>query len=78
MSEFFTDYPITQLGDTPGEVAPVRACRIVEYDGDKYVTVEVEGERAEIKAGYIYPRPARCGDCPPVKRSVLRQIARRP
>jgi len=62
----YTDYPITELGDTPGTRAPIRECRIISYDGDKYCTVAVCGVVTEIKTGYIYMRPGRCGDAPSI------------
>lgn len=55
----FTDYPITDLGDRPGAPAPIRACRIVSYDGNKYAQVLVGGYVVEIKAGYLYRTAAR-------------------
>lgn len=51
---FYTDYPILALGDKPGEAAPIRECELLSYDGDKYVTVKVEGIEVEFKAGYLY------------------------
>ena len=60
----FTDYPFTDLGDVPFEIAPVRSCKVLSYDGDKYVNIEVAGTRQHIKRFYIYPRRGRCGETP--------------
>jgi len=50
----WTDYPIRELGDVPREAAPVRECRVLEFDSDKYLTVRCEGITLDIKAGYVY------------------------
>ncbi len=55
---YFTDYPFTELGDTPYEPAPIRECTIKGYDGDKYCIVNVEGQNLEVKQGYIYTNKA--------------------
>jgi hypothetical protein len=59
----WTDYPITQMGDIPNELAPIRSCRVLAYDGDKYVKILLDGQiKAEIKAGYVYDVPGRVGE----------------
>lgn len=58
----YTDYPIIELGDIPNKKAPIRECNPIDYDGDKYATVEVEGVTVSFKAGYIYTTPCRCGE----------------
>lgn len=58
----FTDYPITALGDVAGERAPIRECVPINYDGDKYSVIQVEGILVTLKAGYIYTTPCRCGE----------------
>lgn len=68
---FWTDYPFEELGDTPHQRAPVRRCEPLDYDGDKYVCVRVEGVEAHIKACYVYTLPGRCGAAPAVDRSTL-------
>lgn len=55
----WTDYPIERLCDKPGERAPVRACRIISYDGDKYVRIVIGGVEESIKRGYIYRKRGR-------------------
>lgn len=61
---FWTDCPITALGDKPNELAPIRQCHPIFYDGDKYVTVMVEGIKTSFKAGYLYTAPGRLGEVP--------------
>ena len=60
----FTDYPFTQVGDVPHEPAPIRLCWIVGWDCDKYVTIQVVGieHLQQIKRGYVYKTPGRCGE----------------
>lgn len=67
----WTDYPILELGDVAGQEAPIRECTVLAYDGDKYADVIVGGVRTNFKAGYLYPKPQRCGDGPSVSRKVL-------
>jgi hypothetical protein len=67
----WTDYPIAELGDEPGKPAPVRPCKVLCWDGDKYATIEVEGVRTEVKAGYLYTAPGRCGDVRPIDTALL-------
>lgn len=63
----WTDYPITELGDEPGKIAPIRPCTAICWDGDKYALVAVGTVRTTFKVGYLYPREQRCGDGPSVK-----------
>ena len=60
----WTDHPIIALGDKPGEEAPVRQVRLLEYDGNKYCRILVDGVEVEIKAGYLYIKPGRLGEVP--------------
>lgn len=62
----WTDYPIVELGDIPNKPAPIRECKPLDYDGDKYSRVMVEGIVTSFKSGYIYSAPGRCGDVPVV------------
>jgi hypothetical protein len=60
VAQLYTDYPFTELGDAPGQAAPIREVRVLSYDGNKYCRVLVDGHKLEVKAGYIYrsrPRP---------------------
>lgn len=71
----WTDYPLIQLGDTPGAKAPIRRVQVLDYDGNKYATVRVIGEPRPllfgIKAGYLYSLPGRLGRVPNVRRRKL-------
>lgn len=73
----WTDYPILELGDVSGEIAPIRRCVVIKYDGDKYTKALVEGVITEIKRGYIYRRPARCGEAPAIShRTMMRLVSK--
>lgn len=67
----WTDYPIIELGDMPRQEAPIRRVTPIKYDGNKYCKILVGGITTEIKAGYIYTEPGRCGSAPPVERCKL-------
>ncbi len=58
----WTDYPIVELGDTPGCEAPVRECEVLAYDGNKYCRIKIGRHITEVKAGYLYTEPGRCGE----------------
>ena len=62
----WTDYPILELGDEPGKEAPIRECLVERSPSphSKYVEVIVGGVKTEIKRGYLYSRPGRCGEVP--------------
>lgn len=60
----WTDYPFTELGDTPGVEAPVRDCSVLNYDRDKYCRVLVDDVFTSVKAGYLYSQPGRSGIAP--------------
>lgn len=67
----FTDYPIVELGDSPGKFSEVREVEVLSFDGNKYCYVDVGGVQKEIKAGYLYKSPGRCGEVPCIKVSEL-------
>lgn len=73
--QLWTDYPIVELGDEPGKEAPVRRAKLLEYDGDKYVTCEIDGIITSFKSGYLYMREGRCGKVPPATRRTCEGIA---
>jgi hypothetical protein len=56
MKTVYSDYPITELGDTPNQHAPIREFLLRSYDGDKYCKVQEvsSGVVTEIKSGYLY------------------------
>ena len=58
----FTDYPLVELGDEEGKIAPIRRVEPISYDGDKYVRVRFEGRVYSFKAGYLYAVPGRSGE----------------
>lgn len=60
----YADYPFIELGDTEGEEAPVRECEVIGWDGDKYCTVRIGDMSAQVKAGYVYKTPGKCGEVP--------------
>ena len=65
--KLYTDYPILELGDESGKEAPVRECKPISYDGNKYCVVEVGGVLTSFKSGYIYTKPTRnCKDVLPL------------
>jgi len=70
----WTDYPIVELGDIPGKIAPIREVFITGYDGDKYADVIVEGVKTSFKAAYLYETPGRCGDVPMIDRRKLHSL----
>ena len=55
----FTDYPIVELGDVAGKMAPIRQVEVLSYDGDKYCQVSVSGVLITIKSGYLYSERGR-------------------
>lgn len=73
MTKAWTDYPIRELGDTPYTDAPIRECDVLEYDGDKYCRVIVGGHSVEIKRGYLYTQPGRCGAVPRIDVTTLKR-----
>lgn len=72
----YTDYPFGELGDAPGELAPVRHCVVLAYDGNKYCLVKVGGRVAEVKSGYLYLTPSRCGSARQFPARWLRWLPR--
>ncbi len=63
--QLYTDYPFEELGDNPGEEAPIRKIIALNFDGNKYCDIIVDGIKSNIKAGYIYIRWGRSGEVPP-------------
>jgi len=64
MFKAYTDYPITELGDIAGELAPIREIEVHSFDGNKYCVISVDGVTIEIKSGYIFSEPGRMGVVP--------------
>lgn len=63
MKKLYTDYPITEFGDLDYEPAPIRECKIIDYDGNKYCKVSLVEDGLlvikSIKRDYIYNIPTR-------------------
>lgn len=62
MRKFYTDYPILELGDIYGQIAPIREIKLLNYDWRMYVDIEVCGVKDSIKRGYIYKKPIRSNE----------------
>lgn len=53
----WTDYPILELGDISGKVAPYRRVTVLSYDSNKYATIMIMSFDIivmQIKIGYLY------------------------
>ena len=76
MKKYYTDYPITELGDIAGEKIPTvrEITEILHYDGSLYVLVNIEGVIKEIKRGYIYYKSGRAGEVPSLTRIQLNRM----
>lgn len=66
MNKFYTDYPFVILGDVAYTKAPIREIKVIDYDGNKYCNIEVNGIKTSIKIGYIYKTPGRCLEVPSI------------
>jgi len=73
----YTDYPILELCDEPGQPAPIREVYVVSYDGDKYVTIRAEGVTVSVKRSYVYSASGRRPDATPVSDEFLAGLPRR-
>lgn len=70
----WTDYPIIELGDRPGEEAPIRECWVLAaYRNSRYLFVYLDelARFTEIKHCYVYRSPGRYGE---VKAVNLRHV----
>ena len=71
----YTDYPLVEFGDTPGKEAPIRMVQeLIEYDGDKYVTVRCLGEQFHFKRCYLYTKRGRCCEVPAITDAEIAQL----
>ena len=74
----FTDYPMVLLGDTPGHIAPLRNCKIISYDRDKYVWIQIgKNFCIEIKAGYVYQGSAKKAKPDNIWRTTYKRFSRK-
>lgn len=76
MADYWTDYPLSEFGDSPHREAPVRQVELVAYDGNKYVQCLFAGLPVTIKAGYIYASAGRAGTATPISRDDLASLPR--
>jgi hypothetical protein len=72
--QLFTDYPITELGDEEFIEAPIRECKLLSFDDNKYCYVIVEGIKKEIKRSYIYTQKGRCGEVDCISETEIKKI----
>lgn len=70
----WTDYSFVSLGDTPEQEAPVRECELIAYDGDKHVTIIVDGQIERLEYGRVYQRQGRKGEVDPFKYPTLARL----
>ncbi len=77
-TNYYTDYPITELGDSEGEPAPIRQVHVLAFDGDLYCKVRIHGHHYVkwLKFGYIYSQHGRSGDVPRISIHVLARLPR--
>ena len=67
----YTDYPFTQLGDIPGQSAPIREIEVISYDGGLYCEIIVDDISEYIKNGYIYQESGLFGAVPCITKEQL-------
>ena len=74
----WTDMPLcrsTQVWgpvlDPPDKLAPIRKVKVLSYDGNKYAQIQFLDGIYEIKVGYLYSEPGRCGEVSPIKPSDI-------
>jgi hypothetical protein len=73
----YTDFPFIFLGDEFDDEAPIRKIELIAYDGNKMVTVRLEGgENALIRKDYCYREPKRYEKAARFPESVLKQLPR--
>lgn len=70
----YTDYPFISLRDIPGELAPVRRCEVLTYDGNKYCLIRVYGRIEEVKSDYLYMTASRIQSSRPFPRRWLKWL----
>jgi len=72
----WTDYPITELGDIPGKIAPIRLCRVLAYDRNKYCVIRIgELTVSGIKRCYLYKRRGRVSRVPVLGDRQLKKLS---
>lgn len=76
----WTDYPFIELGDEPYKKAPIRRVNVISFDGNKYAKVSFAdcGDFLEVKAGYLYREPGRCGQVKTINFRKLERMIPKP
>jgi hypothetical protein len=73
----FTDYPFVELGDIPHQKAPIRAVKVIAYDGDKYVQILLPSNTfSEVKRCYCYIEPKRLENATAISSDELKMLPR--
>ncbi len=71
----WTDYPIANLGDAPGKIAPIRLCRVLAYDRNKYCVIRIGFLTVSgIKRCYLYKGRGRAGETPVLSDRQLKKL----
>ena len=70
----WTDYPIRELGDEDGKLAPIRLVNVISYDRAKYCLIEVAGAREFVKRAYLYKQRGRLGGARHVSDRQLKKL----
>jgi hypothetical protein len=73
----WTDYPIAELGDAPGKLAPIRLVNVTAWDRDKYCSVEIAGAHELVKRCYLYKQRGRVGKARRISKRQLRKLPER-
>lgn len=75
----WTDYPIEALGDAQYQPAPIRLCRVLAYDGDKYCVIRIGALTVPgIKRCYLYKQRGRAREVPVLSARQLNKLATDP
>lgn len=76
MVKAWTDYPIIQLGDVGGQLAPIRLCDVLSYDGSLYCRIRVGDVYETVKHCYLYKKRGRVGKVPRLSNAQFRKLPR--
>jgi hypothetical protein len=52
-SEYYTNFPFSELGDFPQKFAPVRKVKLLSYGENKYCKILAEQRELIVKIGYL-------------------------
>lgn len=71
----WTDYPITQLGDIANQLAPIRLCRVLAYDRNKYCVIQIGDVTVSgVKRCYLYKQRGRVQKVPILSDAQLKKL----